>query len=107
MHACTHTHTDEMRVAHTPKIHEASAFLISPSNDTLAGLEKPPSACSAIPTHSLNRDRKKKEVPFWTRHYINITKSLHVALEKAARMLANTTSGVWEASMAEWIPRLL
>lgn len=38
---------------------------------------------------------------------MNITRSLHVALEKAARMLANTTSGDWEASTAVWIPRLL
>lgn len=63
----THTHTDEMRVAYTLKIHQASAFLIGTTNGILTGLRKLPSACSAIPTHSLNRDRKK-EIPFWTQH---------------------------------------
>ena len=67
-HTYARTHTDEMRLAHMPKVHEASAFLINTSNDILAGLRKLLSAYSAIPTHSFNRESKKKEIPFWTRH---------------------------------------
>ena len=69
-----------MRLAHTPKVHEASAFLINTSNDILAGLRKLPSAYSAIPTHSFNRERKKKEILFVGSLYWNRSLELLVAI---------------------------